>query len=153
MSYGPTRRLGAADQRLYEQGRAIYHREAHCATCHQADGRGLPQIYPPLAGSPWVNRGAPDLLVKIALHGLWGPLDLNGARYANSPPMTPFRDLLKDEEVAAVLTYVRNSWGNAGPAIAPGDVRRVRAETSGRSQFWQPEELLRLHPLPGGPGR
>ena len=61
--------------------------------------------------------------------------------------MTAFRDLLKDDELAAVLTFVRNTWGNEGSVIDPETVAKVRAETSDRSVFWKPDELLAAHPL------
>ncbi|MCA9099349.1 MAG: hypothetical protein KDA36_13225, partial [Planctomycetaceae bacterium] len=106
-------------------------------------------VYPPLVGSPWVN-GSEERLVKMALHGMWGPLTVNGKTYDPSrgvPPMTAFKNLLKDEELAAVLTFVRNTWGNASSTISPETVKRVRAETSDRSRFWNPDELLAEHPL------
>jgi len=61
--------------------------------------------------------------------------------------MTAFRDLLKEDELAAVLTFVRNTWGNQASAIDPKTVARIRAETSGRTIFWKPDELIELHPL------
>jgi mono/diheme cytochrome c family protein len=61
--------------------------------------------------------------------------------------MTPFAGLLKDEEVAAVLTYVRNSFGNKGPAIMPEKVKAVRAATESKKDFYSPDQLLKEHPL------
>jgi putative heme-binding domain-containing protein len=61
--------------------------------------------------------------------------------------MTAFKDLLNDEELAAVLTFVRNTWGNSGSTISPDSVRRVRQETSKRTTFWKPDDLLAEHPL------
>jgi mono/diheme cytochrome c family protein len=61
--------------------------------------------------------------------------------------MTAFGSILKDDEVAAVLTYVRNSWGNKAPMVKPETVKKVRAATKDRSVFWKPEELLKDHPM------
>ncbi|MFT5302745.1 MAG: putative heme-binding domain-containing protein, partial [Mariniblastus sp.] len=63
------------------------------------------------------------------------------------PPMTAFRSLLKDEELAAVLTFVRNTWGNEASPVTAASVKKVREQTSSRSTFWQPDELLAEHPL------
>jgi mono/diheme cytochrome c family protein len=133
----------------YILGGAVFHRDAHCATCHQPNGEGLLNVYPPLKGSPWVT-GSEDRLIKLALHGLWGKIEVNGQVFDSArgvPPMTPFASLLKDNEMAAVLTYVRNSWGNQAPAVSKESVTRVRAATKDRSSFWTPEELLKAHPL------
>jgi mono/diheme cytochrome c family protein len=61
--------------------------------------------------------------------------------------MTAFGSLLDDKELAAVLTYVRNSWGNKAPIVTPQSVQRVRQSNKARSTFWTPEELLKVHPL------
>ena len=61
--------------------------------------------------------------------------------------MTPFEDLLKDEQVASVLTYVRNSFGNNAPAVSPAKVKEVRAAINNKVGFYTPEELLKQHPL------
>ena len=135
--------------KAYRLGGEVYHREAHCATCHQPHGKGLDPVYPPLAGSPWA-MGDEERLIKLTLHGLWGPLEVNGKVYDPAkgvPPMTAFETLLKDDEVAAVLTYVRNSWGNKADPVKPETVKKVRAATKDRSIFWKPEELLKDHPM------
>ncbi|MFK8113645.1 MAG: PVC-type heme-binding CxxCH protein [Rubripirellula sp.] len=134
---------------VYKLGSQIYQREAHCATCHLAHGKGSPNVYPPLDGSPWVT-GSEERLIKMALHGVWGKMTVNGKTYDPSrgvPPMTAFRSLLKDDELAAVLTFVRNTWGNQASVITADTVKKVRQETSGRSTFWKPEDLLAEHPL------
>ncbi|MDA0765805.1 MAG: GDSL-type esterase/lipase family protein [Verrucomicrobia bacterium] len=141
--------LSEADGKLYTAGAQVFARDGHCITCHQPNGAGLDPTYPPLDGSPWAT-GNEERLIKLTLHGLWGPLELNGKTYDPSkgvPPMTPFGALLNDEEVAGVLTYVRNSWGNKAAAVQPGSVAKVRAATKDRSIFWSPEELLKAHPM------
>jgi len=106
------------------------------------DGKGLPASgFPPLAGTDWV-LGDPDRLIKITLHGLMGPITVLGQEYPGQVPMTPFRNLLTDEEIAAVLTYVRNSFGNRASAITPTQVGDIRLITSGRQGFYTAEELM-----------
>ena len=138
-----------ADAKLYTLGGEIFARDGHCSTCHQKNGAGLDPTYPPLVGSPWVT-GSEERLVKITLHGLWGPIQVMGKTYDPSkgtPPMTAFGSILNDRELAAVLTYVRNSWGNRAAPVRPSTVKRIRAATKARSIFWNPAELLKEHPM------
>ncbi|MGA0557089.1 PVC-type heme-binding CxxCH protein [Larkinella sp. VNQ87] len=132
---------------LFNQGRQIYNKEGYCVTCHQADGKGLTASgFPPLSGTNWVS-GNEDRLIKIVLNGIMGPIEVAGKNYPGQVPMTPFGGLLKDDEVAAVLTYVRNSFGNKAPAISPEQVRKVRAATSSKKDFYSPNQLLKEHPM------
>lgn len=89
-----------------------------CAACHQADGKGLPGAFPPLAGSPIVNDASPETLIRIILQGY-------DAR-AEYGVMAPFADMLSDEEIAAIATHERSSWGNKAPAVTPEEVKKVR---------------------------
>lgn len=142
--------LSEPEKKLFLLGHEVYGREGHCATCHQHDGKGLDPAFPPLAGSPWVT-GDEDRLIKLTLHGLIGPLEVNGKKYDGAVPMTPFGGMLPDEEVAAVLTYVRNNFGNKAPAVTAERVAKVRAETKGRTGgFYSSEELLKDHPMEDG---
>jgi len=149
VEFVPPKHLSVEDQKVYKIGAEIYQREAHCGTCHLTHGEGNGNVYPSLVGSPWVN-GSEDRLVKMALHGMWGKLTVNGKTYDPArgvPPMTAFRTLLKDDELAAVLTFVRNTWDNQASTIRPETVKKIRAETIDRTTFWKPEELLSQHPL------
>ena len=149
VKFDPPAHLAGADRKAYEKGAEIYQREAHCMTCHQANGKGMGVIYPTLVGSPWVV-GSEERLAKSVLHGLWGPMVVNGQTYDPArgvPPMTAFRALLNDEETAAVLTFVRNTWGNKASPVSADLVAKVRKETGSRSTFWNPDELLAAHPL------
>ena len=76
-----------------------------------------------------------------------GPIEVAGKKYPGQVPMTPFESLLNDEEIASVLTYVRNSFGNKASPIRPGDVKKVRAEIKGKVGLYSPDELLKQHPL------
>lgn len=132
---------------LFNQGKIIYAKDGYCTTCHQPDGKGLEASgFPPLTGNKWV-MGNDDRLIKIVLKGLLGPIDVNGKKYPGQVPMTPFGGLLKDDEVAAVLTYVRNSFGNKGPAILPENVKKVRAASEKKIDFYAPDQLLKEYPL------
>jgi putative membrane-bound dehydrogenase-like protein len=149
VKFDPPKRLNSADQKVYELGAQVYQRHSHCATCHLAHGKGNGIVYPSLVRSPWVN-GSEDRLVKMALHGMWGKITVHGKTYDPSrgvPPMTAFRSLLKDEELAAVLTFVRNTWGNSASTISAETVKRIRAESIARTTFWNPDDLLAEHPL------
>lgn len=140
-------KLKGAERDLYVKGEAIYAKEGFCVTCHQADGKGLPSSgFPPLAGTKWVT-GSEDRLIKLVLNGLHGPIEVNGKKYAGQVPMTPFGGMLKDEEVAAILTYVRNNFGNEASAISPAKVKAVRNATKAKVGFYAPADLLKQHPL------
>lgn len=149
VKFDTPKHLKGKDKDAYQLGSVVYQRESHCSTCHLAHGKGNASVYPSLLNSPWVN-GSKDRLIKLALHGLHGKIRVNGKTYDPArgvPPMTAFRDLLNDEELAAVLTFVRNSWGNQASAVNASAVARIRAETEGRFTVWTPEELTNQHPL------
>ena len=96
--------------------------------------------------------GNDERLIKIALKGLFGVLEVDGKRFdptKGTPPMTGFGQLLKDEEVAAVLTYVRQSFGNDYDPIKADAVKKVRAATEAKAGFYQIEELMKEHPITG----
>jgi mono/diheme cytochrome c family protein len=117
------------------QGADLY--AQHCATCHGAQGEGLGS-FPPLAGSSWVT-GEEDTAIRILLHGLQGPIEVNGRSYSNVMPA--FGRRLTDAEIAELLSYLRTSWDHDTEAVEPAQVREVRAEHSGRSQPWTASEL------------
>jgi mono/diheme cytochrome c family protein len=129
------------------KGKAIYMQDGYCNTCHQADGKGLEAAgFPPLNGSKWVT-GNEDRLIKLVMKGLYGPIEVNGKQYPGQVPMTPYAGMLKDDEMAAVLTYVRNAFGNKAPAVTPEKVKAIRASIKDKTGFYTPDELLKLHPM------
>ena len=149
VKFDPPKHLSPADQIVYKLGAEVYQRHSHCMTCHLSHGKGNGNVYPSLVNSPWVN-GSEERLVKMALHGMWGKITVNGKTYDPArgvPPMTAFRSLLKDEELAAVLTFVRNTWDNQSSPIHPETIKKVRAKTIDRTTFWIPDDLLAEHPL------
>lgn len=138
--------LKGRDLELYKKGQLLYAQDGFCSTCHQPNGKGLPSSgFPPLAASPWLDND--ERLIKLTLNGLQGPMEVSGQQYAGQVPMTPFGGLLDDEGVAAVLTYVKNSFGNKGAAVDPEKVKAIRAAIADKKSFYTPEELLKEHPL------
>ena len=99
------------------------HFSGTCAVCHQANGAGLPGVFPPLAKSDYIAAD-PKRAIEVLLHGLSGKVTVNGTEYNSvMPPMNQFND----DEVANILTYVLNSWGNPGGQIHADDVKKARA--------------------------
>ena len=138
--------LTDAEKEAFKAGHEVYFRDGHCATCHQKDGKGLDPAFPPLYDSIYVH-GSPERLIKLTLHGVMGPFELHGKKYDGQVPMTPFGGMLNDKEMASVLTYVRNHYGNKASAITPEQVAKVREATKTQTGFYQMEELLKEHPL------
>ncbi len=138
--------LDAEAKKQFLAGQEIYFREGFCVTCHQPNGKGLDPAFPSLEKSPWI-AGDPDRLIKITLYGLMGPLEVNGKKYDGLVPMTPFGGMLKDEELASVLTFVRNSFGNQAEPVTAAQVKDIRAAQPGRLQFYTTEELRKEHPM------
>jgi mono/diheme cytochrome c family protein len=117
-----------------------------CAACHQANAQGLPGAFPPLAGSEWMTADA-ETPIRVVIHGLSGPVTVKGAAYNSMMPPPPGLD---DEKIAAVLTYVRKSFGNTAAAVTKDQVASVRAALGSRSAPFTAEELTKLRPAGGG---
>jgi putative membrane-bound dehydrogenase-like protein len=147
--YGPTRKkLTADEQKLYDLGKEVFGRDAHCGTCHQPDGKGVENTYPPLAKSEWLEDD--ERMIKIVLKGLYGELKFQGKTYGpsrNTPPMVAFGPLANDQEIAAVISYVRQSFGNDLNFIKPEEVKRIREQTKDRNIFYMVDEILKENPL------
>ena len=111
---------GGVDKASVERGRKIY--ETYCLACHQADGSGVPQLNPPLIKTKWV-LGDKKQLIAIILKGMDEPIEVDGEDYNNVMASHAF---LKDQEVADVLTYIRNSFGNKGSGVTVAEVKGVR---------------------------
>jgi len=119
------------------RGKVVY--ETVCALCHGADGLGKPNQAPPLAGSEWAT-GPDSRVIRITLHGLSGPLTVKGQSWNLAMPA--MGAALPPEDLAAVLTYIRQAWGNRAPAVAPEEINAVKTATAGRTQPWSADELL-----------
>ncbi len=123
------------------RGKEIYGRDGFCETCHQKNGKGLALSgYPPLTGTKWLDE---ELLIRLTLKGLYGPIIVLGKEYPGQVPMVPYEGMLNDREIADVLNYVRNSFGNEYPLIEPEKVAQVRALIKDKEGFYTPEELLK----------
>lgn len=120
----------------------------NCQVCHQPTGLGIPGAFPPLVGSPWVV-GSDRVVARILLNGLHGPIVVKGATFNGVMPA--WRDVLKDEELAAVATYIRQWAPNSAPAVSPSTVATIRAATAARGQPWTAPELQALETAPAVP--
>jgi mono/diheme cytochrome c family protein len=123
------------------RGRRVYN--IYCSACHQPHGKGIPGQFPPLADSEWVVGGGPNRLIRIVLNGMQGPVSVRSVEYNNV--MLPWRDQLTDEDIAAVLTFVRGNkeWSHQASLVTPAQVKAIRDATASRgSMAWTAPELL-----------
>lgn len=130
----PKEKSGASEGEGYPpsaDGAALY--AARCAACHQANGTGLPGVFPPLAGSDWVT-GQESTLAGILLHGVTGTLTVSGVKYNGTMPA--FKTQLSDAEIAALATYLRTQWGNRASPVSAEGVRAARTATASREMPW-----------------
>jgi mono/diheme cytochrome c family protein len=121
-------------------GKALF--SANCITCHQASGMGMPGQYPPLAGSEVVLGDATNRFIAIALKGLQGPVTIKGQSFNNS--MQAWEAQYSDQQLAAILTYVRSDWGNTGAPVTAEMVKQVRDEVKDRKEQWTWPEVQKL---------
>lgn len=122
------------------KGESIY--QMACLACHQPEGKGLAGVYPPLDGSAWV-KGDEQRLIKIVLNGLTGPVDVAGEKYGAGTQSVPMPAMggMSDEDIASVLSYIRQEFGAGASAVSSETVGQVRSEVSGRSEPWTAKEL------------
>lgn len=112
-------------------GAALYART--CVACHQMTGQGVPGAFPPLDGSPYVVGDKVERLAAIMIYGLSGPINVNGIVYTSAMP--PLGATLKDEEFAAIASYVRSSWSNKASAVDTEVFAAVRKKYGTRAMF------------------
>jgi nitrite reductase (NO-forming) len=112
-------RVASVTTSATDHGKGIY--ERICTNCHQPDGRGMPGVFPPLAQSDFL-MGDQDRAIHVLLEGLQGPVTVNGQTFNGAMPDFA----LTDDDIAAVLSYVRSNFGNAGSAVTLADVQRIR---------------------------
>ena len=133
------------DPKVIFKGKVVYKR--NCQICHQTNGAGIRFAFPPLTGTPWVT-GSKERGIKIILYGLAGPIIVRGREYATAmaksgiPPGS-----LSDADIAYVLTYIRNAWGNRASEVKESEVIDVREQAGDRKNPWDSEDLLKLHPI------
>lgn len=107
---------------MVSDGAKLY--EDHCVSCHQASGKGVPSIYPALAGNQAVTTPVAANVIHMVLHGGFAPGTAGNPRPYGMPP---FGQSMSDSEVAAVVTYIRNTWGNQANAVSPFEVNHLRS--------------------------
>ena len=125
------------------EGQKIYN--AVCFACHQPTGQGLPNMFPALAESDWVNAPKPDRIIRFVLHGLNGPITLKGAPFNTPAPLMPPQGAaLSDAQIGWVLTYVRNSFGNKADAVTTEQVKAIREAEKARTAMWTEAEIKQI---------
>lgn len=112
---------GTPVQQAINRGKLVY--GVNCLSCHQADGYGVGNLNPPLVGTSWV-LGNKSSLIQMLLKGSQGQVEIDGDTFANAMPAQAH---LTDQQIADVLTYVRNSFGNKASVVTPAEVKVVRA--------------------------
>ena len=125
-------------QRQFEAGKAVY--EMTCFACHQPHGLGQEGLAPPLVGSAWTT-GSVQRLVRIVINGMRGPITVNQQIFELDMPSLA---VLDDEQIAAVLTYVRHEWGHSASAVDAATVKKIREATANREDAWTEAELLKI---------
>jgi mono/diheme cytochrome c family protein len=123
--------LTADEQKRFAQGREVYRNL--CVACHQPDGRGVDTVAPTLVNSRYVI-GNPGIPARIVLDGKEGSVAL----------MPPLGASLSDDQIAAVLTYIRREWGHAASAVTAAEVKEPRGMTSTRKRPWTEQEIAKL---------
>lgn len=132
----PVRPLTSDEQALFTAGKQLY--GMTCGACHQEHGFGMAGMAPPLADSEWV-ASSDDLLIRIALQGVGGPISVLGQKFDMD---MPGHGTFTDEQIAAVLTYIRREWDHTHDPVSPQKVAAVRKATADREEAWTAEQLL-----------
>lgn len=134
----PIPALSASEQDRFTQGKLLY--TAICMACHQQHGMGMEGLAPPLVDSEWV-LGSEQRLARIVMHGLTGPVKVQGRTYnLDMPPL----GVLNDDQIASVLTYIRREWEHGASPVTPEAIKTIRDTTGTRSAGWRQDELLLL---------
>lgn len=124
---------------LFDRGARIYRNQ--CAQCHQASGQGVAGVYPPLVGTDWVT-GHPQVVSRILINGLNGPIEVLGNTYnGNMPAFGPGGLGLNNRDIAAVITYIRQEWGNDASEVTQDMIAAYVADYGGRRAPWTASEL------------
>lgn len=139
--------LNVEQQKLFAAGRQLY--LTNCAGCHGTDGTGMNRFAPPLAGSDWV-LGDEKRLALIVLHGIEGPIEVAGKKYDTPEilPVMPSHSTMDDNTLTAILTYIRNEWGNNKGPMEKNTVGMTRVTSQGRVMPWKAEELKKYEANP-----
>jgi len=124
-------------------GKAPY--ELYCGACHAPDGKGINDgQFPPLANSEWIDDKS-ERLIEIVLHGLEGPLEVDGKAYNLAMP--PHKDSLTDQQIADIISYVRSSWDHKQPPVSVEQIVAMRKATAKQEGLWKAPQLLKKYPI------
>jgi len=127
------------DVEIINRGRRTF--DIVCSGCHSPDGMGKPNQAPPLAGSEWVQVEKPERMIRIPLYGLNGPITVKEQQMSFPAGMVAIGWDMPEDDLAAVLTYIRQAWGNKASRVTAQQVKAVKAEVGPRGPF-TPEELM-----------
>jgi mono/diheme cytochrome c family protein len=123
LAIGSTATTSAQDKAtMVAKGEKVY--KAYCQTCHQATGQGLSTVYPPLAGSDYIKSKPKKEIISSVVNGLKGEITVNGKKF--NGVMVPLPKNYTDEDAAAAITYVYNTWGNPGGVVTVAEVKAAR---------------------------
>lgn len=137
------RALTANEATLVANGQTLF--QQLCAGCHGLNGQGMVPMAPPLVNSDWV-LGSERRLIRVLLHGVSGPITVNGTQYQppNILPEMPGLGALDDNQLASVLSYIRRTWGHEAAPISPAQIATARAETQEQKTPWAAAQLLEV---------
>lgn len=139
-------KIPAKQQKRYDRGKALYLGAAACSGCHGLEGKGDNLLFPPIVGSEWVN-GEPDVMTKVILHGLQGPIKVNGVSYKGMQAMPAYKDnqtLSNDEDLACLVTYIRYMKGNKGGVVTAEQIKKIRENTKDHQDSYTEKDLRPL---------
>ena len=126
--------VAAPDADTMKRGQAVYSRT--CIACHQPTGMGIPPVFPPLAGSEWIAKSS-SIAVRNITNGMQGPVTVKGMTYNSMmPPVAG----LSDKDIADVVTYVNNSFGNTGATVTEAEVTAIKKKYADRKTPWTAAE-------------
>jgi mono/diheme cytochrome c family protein len=140
LDFDPHAKVVVAQVSLYDRGAKVF--KAQCVACHQATGLGVPGVYPPLAGSEWVT-GHQETLARILINGMNGPVEVAGNKFnGNMPAFGPSGLNLKPQDIAGVLTYIRQEWDNGASEVTEATVNGYMEQYGSRGTPWTAEEVI-----------
>lgn len=138
--FNPNAEVAVVQVSLYDRGAKVY--KAQCVACHQETGLGVAGAFPPLAGSEWVT-GHQETLARILINGMNGPIEVAGNKYnGNMPAFGPSGLNLKPLEIAGVLTYIRQEWGNEASDVTEATMNGYMDQYGSRGTPWTAEEVV-----------
>ncbi len=131
------------EEERYMLGKKVY--AESCSGCHQNNGLGVAGQFPALSGSEWVLAEGSGRIVRLVLNGIGGPIKVKGVDFNNQMP--PWKDVLNDDKVAAVVTYIRQNkeWGNNLSGVTPEQVAAIRKKVADKADFWQAADLEKIN--------